>query len=202
MASKNQLQEYFQKKQQPLPKYITTRNGGVDHLPCFVSNLNLFENVFVGDVCTTKKHAEENVAYKALNYINDNKSVATAYEAPNNFDTVLLIDLENVPRIKGIVFKENVYAIGFMSSNSSVYDMRKEYETTMDLQIINSVIKDAADVLLTFTAGTFVYETKNVFIVIITKDHFASALVDILKYKGVNAVHATHIDDILNYTKN
>ncbi len=192
MSSKNQLQEYFQKQKQPCPKYTTELCGGQAHCPQFKSTVNLFDQTFESDICSTKRDAELNVAEKVLVYLDTEVSSAKQYEKPKYIKTIVLLDLENVPQAKDFEFPDHAYVIGFMSGFSPLYSQRDQYALHMHIETINSAIKDAADTLLVFSAARLLYEEKipkSTPIYIVTRDHFASALVDILQEKGYKAMH-------------
>lgn len=66
-TAKNQLQELFQKKQLPLPKYDTVRSGGADHEPLWISTVTLYNGQkFSGDIYSNKSKADASAALKAL----------------------------------------------------------------------------------------------------------------------------------------
>lgn len=70
MNSKNQLQEIYQKRKLPLPKYRTVRHGGSDHKPLWISTVVLFDGTkHTGDVFFGKSGAELSAALKAINAV-------------------------------------------------------------------------------------------------------------------------------------
>ena len=179
MSSKNQLQEYFQKNKRPLPQYITKLCGGQPHCPEFTSTVSIEAEgplslkrdfgrspvLFTSDIFSSKREAELNVASKALAYISKRKAELDIvsnqeieqYKKPLHFDHVVLIDLENIPQAKDFSFSDNLFVIGFMSSSCSAYSQIKSYKNLMQVEIIKSAIKDAADILLIFSLARIIY---------------------------------------------
>ncbi len=66
----SQLQELIQATEKELPQYQTSKEGGLDHAPIFVSNLSLPNNsqIFTAKG-SSKKEAQKNVARIALDFL-------------------------------------------------------------------------------------------------------------------------------------
>lgn len=199
MSSKNKLQEYFQKnKIFPLPKYETDLVGGEPHKPKFQSSISFKNENFKSDVFSTKKDAEQDVAQKVLEKIENTHKDVSLYDPPKTFKRYILIDLENIS-VNDIKFDES-YIVGFMS-HGSLYDKKDYFSQCMDVKVAYSSTRDSADVLLIMflTSITINEATKNpndrTPIYIVTKDHFASAVVDICK--DLHPVfHITSLNDL------
>jgi hypothetical protein len=68
LSSKNELQEYMQKRKLALPTYETMRHGGTDHEPLWISQVTLHDgSKCIGVQSFTKKLAECSAASKVLN---------------------------------------------------------------------------------------------------------------------------------------
>lgn len=192
MNSKNRLQEIYQKKKEPMPKYKTYLQGGKPHCPHFISEITVNNIKFVSEIYSNKKDAETDVAEKVLNYLDKIKSID--YERPKLIDKVVIIDLENIPVISK-TFSPNTYVIGFMSKSSSPYSKIEDYKNKMEIKIIDSSIKDATDTYIIFYTARLITElSKNMNIYIVTKDHFGSVLTYLIEEKSSHK--AFHIKDI------
>jgi hypothetical protein len=70
MSVKSELQEIFQRSEKyrgEVPRYVTVRVGGDDHIPKWRSEVILpSDQVFVSDICSSKSEAEKSAAKKAL----------------------------------------------------------------------------------------------------------------------------------------
>jgi hypothetical protein len=94
--SKNQLQQIFQKKRLPLPKYDTIRAGGSDHKPIWRSTVTLHDGTkFQGDLFFTKTEADESAAVIALEYIHSNQMKSTVKTIPSIVTTKELSSSDN-----------------------------------------------------------------------------------------------------------
>jgi len=107
MSSKNDLQEYFQKRKLTLPVYTTTRAGGSAHNPKWVSQVTLSDGrIFVSSPHSGKKSAEAEAAEDALKAI-ERDGVEVELPEPDvrlDFDdhhVCVLIDVENQPAALG-----------------------------------------------------------------------------------------------------
>lgn len=191
MSAKNQLQEYFQKQGMSLPSYETKRGGGLAHQPEFTSSLNVLNHTFTSGIHQSKRAAEQDVAAEVLKYTRQQLALDDVIIRP---DKVVLIDLENCPKIRQV---PGARMIGFMSNCCSMYTQQERYEAAgIELQIVRSAVKDAADTFLAFYLARLLYEECiDLPVYIVSKDHYAGALVDICR--GVHDVrHVSQLADI------
>ena len=108
---KNLLQEYYQKRQLPLPQYNTLCVGGPSHAPEFQSTVVLADGLKVqGQICNSKKEAEASAARQALHssrtmqrqnqegFIPASSTVpmSTSYHPPTNSNFVQVPSLSTV----------------------------------------------------------------------------------------------------------
>lgn len=197
MSPKNKLQEYLQKRKESIPTYQTKRCGGSSHEPQFKSILTFQTHRFESELFSRKKEAEQDVAQKALDFLEKKNSYllpTPKYTPPKNPSRIILFDLENCPKVFGVKFPRDARLIGFTSYSSSIYAQKEKYENIMELRVIKSSIKDAADVALTIDITRLIFEERvNVPITIVTRDHFASAIV---RYIDQNITHVTHVSDV------
>ena len=64
-ALKSTLQEYCHRMGFPLPTYTTTRCGGPDHEPLFISQATIDDVIYTGVAAGSKSRAENSAAYNA-----------------------------------------------------------------------------------------------------------------------------------------
>lgn len=218
MNYKNELQEYFQKRQLPLPVYKYTKMlFNMDTMIKWRAEVKLYdsEGVFRSDLCTSKKKADQNAAFKALQSLNnidvneitkmdmdgDEYDKYDKYEFPNEYERLILVDIENLPlTFKHIDYqkqKEKTLIITVMSKFSSHYQFEKRqyYQQFSHIEVTNSGNKDAADTLLIFLVGKYLHNSCNE-IIIISRDRFAATLKDILIERGFDTKCFTCYQDI------
>lgn len=124
--------------------------------------------------------------------------------------TVIYVDLDNSPQILEKVKKymisnngtkpPNVRIVGFTSYTSGIVKIAKKYEDIgIEIQVSNSAVKDATDVLMTYYVSSEISSDfsyfKNARVFLLSRDSFASALATTIKdLHGVNAEHITSCD--------
>lgn len=178
MSSKNDLQEYCQKRRWALPKYITERCGGSDHQPLWRSTVDLGGTAITGWIQSNRVEAEQQVAGAALRYL---ASMAIAPPkrtiAPG---TVLLVDIENMPKfIDAVVAEvEGLDIFGFVGMHHSL--AHRELPTPAIKMVTPSTRPDATDTYIQTYAGYLISQQRYTTYLIATRDHFGSALVDII----------------------
>jgi hypothetical protein len=201
---KNKLQEHFQKNKQELPKYNTMRIGGDDHNPIWKSKVLLPDGtIYEGGEYTKKKESEESAAKLAYENLIVNK-----LHIRSKYPTHIFYDLENTSNFEILdnhTF-ENINIYGFVGklhpfatkSTGSNYIEAHKF-------IIDSSHKDACDVSIIFYISNLLsHEFRNVNIIVITRDHFAAPLIELLNSeifklpgKILEAKHVTTTEECL-----
>lgn len=189
MSSKNKLQEIYQKRGfAELPKYQTQRTGGKDHVPLFISTVILPDGGKIkGDICSNKKMAELNAADKALVKGSkvrrkriSRKSSKKKISIKTPTRKMILVDIENNHKIQEEFLEhlENKTELDIFVFGTTDHPSLKKVESVHSIQIIDitSTRRDAADIALVLFAGMFCKEYSS--LMVITRDHFGSALVD------------------------
>ncbi len=197
MNPKNQLQEYCQKRGLVLPKYHTKRVGGEPHNPEFQSEVTLNEIYISGDItrsdsgvndnhiivpgdtCGSKKQAELSAATFVLDMLEHIKTQNTKhYQTGENI--YIYIDIENVhigDFLEHHKFHGNFYMTGVATANHPAI---KKISQGIKLRTINSDHKDAADTLMIYDIGLCIERGYSGTYIIVTKDHFAASLCEII----------------------
>lgn len=188
--SKNQLQEYFQKKQLSLPSYSTVRVGGGDHTPEWKSVVTLFDGSrFESDIASTKGGAEISAASKALIGVNINLktkvSIITSNDITKVLDrkTALLVDVENLPKLI-----DELVSLHNNITNLTVYAFIGEHHCLIDKELPPGTIKvispstrpDGTDTCMQVYVGALLVKESYDEYLIATRDHYGSALVEMI----------------------
>jgi len=178
MSVKNRLQEFCQKRNYPLPKYLCSREGGPDHSPKWRGKVTCViegtEQIFIADrTFYSTKDATKQAAQQALDYlqgVNDMEMIAKEESKKrlhsDALHTFVLLDLENVPhayrdfceRFKVSEREEQLSIIGFCSCASGhvrtkVERERKEYGIKIHIVEACSSHYDAADIRMSMWVG-------------------------------------------------
>lgn len=169
MSAKNQLQEFFQRNKLSLPEYTYIRSGGEDHCPEWICEIQCRigdeTEIFISDVCLSKKEASTEAATKALEAVEKAEERILEFEESQKMTlsvdpthTLILLDLENVPhsyknlckRVK-IVDPSKVSIVGFYAHTSThirskVVGESERHSHILHLLEATSSSSDAADV--------------------------------------------------------
>ena len=203
---KNHLQEYFQKQHMELPKYVARKVSGPAHCPVWQSEVKLYNgSTYIGDTNITKSVAEISAAekaLKALKLIPDTESYSADLNLIEKFKldinpilskplksavpkTLLLVDVENMHNFIDDVVREisglNIYA--FVGEHHHL--ATKIFPTGVIKIISPSAHSDGTDtcmqVYIGFLLGSGCKDYENYLIA--TRDHYGSALVDMITCK-------------------
>ena len=201
MSAKNLLQEFCQERKIPLPKYTTEKLESPAHLPEFISQVEIDGMKYHSDKSySSKRAAELSVAGVALASIQtkteENKKI---YQGES---VAILVDLENQPSIvdklvqKVNLNESNLEILVFVSGNSHLID--KEWESKKIIKcMIPSVRSDAADTYMIFKVGQLVQQKAYTKFIIVSRDHFAKTLEEILILEKVIALMECKVENIL-----
>jgi hypothetical protein len=189
--SKNQLQEFCQKYRLGLPKY-TTKKITDRKVPNFQTTVTLtWDKTYTttGDIKNNKKSAEKSSAENMLNIIKSIKEqrikhfmIRSNSQISDNIKIFIYIDMENIhigDYFEYHHFDENFNFIGVATSNHSSLNNQNELYKVKILSI-NSDHKDAADTLMIYDIGNSIRIHGKSIYIIVTKDHFAAPLVEII----------------------
>ncbi len=184
MAYKSKLQEYCQKKNLPLPSY-TTIGEGPSHAPRFFCDLSLGEIEISSPACPSKKLAENVAAelcYKQL--VETKKKAALSFDLPRKL--LVFLDLENKPNVAKEILDgthtTNVRFLGYASKEHPTLKKAREIEDyRFEVFEIPSTRNDAADLGIALEVGVLVGLDHKVDFVIVSGDHFAETLSEIVR---------------------
>jgi hypothetical protein len=194
MSSKNRLQEFFQKRGLPLPKYTTSRAGGPDHKPIWVCQIQLPDgDIVMGSPESSRRAAELSAAEDALTQITgDEEEYEDSGMLSPDLKTVILIDIENQPKaLEEILNLEttNITVFGFISTGHPLIDKIEGSDLNEDKRftwwIVNSTRKNAADIGMSYATGIMAKTYQN--FVIISGDSFSDVLADCLNQDNKTA---------------
>jgi hypothetical protein len=180
VSAKNILQEFCQRKKIPFPIYDSKRTGGTAHEPIWecVCTLNIDgETLQEKSTSSNKTTGQLLCAQQLLNKMSDLAPPKKLF----NGNSVILIDVENIPQIleeletfdfQGNEDKSSVYL--FHSQNFTL----KQFFPGVKVCSIKSSLKDSVDIAIQLKVGELLNTTES--FVIITRDHFAHSLREIL----------------------
>lgn len=215
---KNQLQERFQKRKLPLPTYDTITNLS-NKVPRFISRLTLFDGqVFIGEQTNRKIDAEQSAAEKALenmlekseeeevsNVIKYNPLDFNSIHQPNTL-TYILVDYENCNKIGDLeLYIKDRKDIKMITTCAQGFGKKGDVNV-----VIRSSISDANDHYISFLIGQLISKTETMLnIIILTKDHFGSAIKDFVNLDNqtnflshpIKVYHATDQEDCVEFLK-
>lgn len=190
--SKNLLQELCQSRKYALPKYISTMVGP-SHAPVWSSMVEIQtpDHLFLFDElveCRTKKEAEESVAKKALAKMSsggrtNHIPLFDPLKPPIRVKgrVVLLVDVENLPKLISqlpeTVGHLDIFAFVGKHHPLAVVDFESLGATTV---ISPSTRPDGTDTCMGMWVGAFLANEEYDQYLIATRDHFGSALVDLI----------------------
>lgn len=187
--SKNQLQEYCQKRQLPLPVY-DTKHTGPSHSPDFMSTVvfklkresDTYQRI-KGEIKKKAIEAEKSAATIALMKLSDTKNKFTI---KSDNQLTILWDMENVNAKE---FFENNYidgsgikTIGFVTAHHPQSLIPYPFDKTVK---INSYHRDSADMALVMYLSSSITNGRGGHYIIVTKDHFAASLNECVKNNDI-----------------
>lgn len=195
--AKNWLQERFQKLGLALPNYSTTNDD-----QGWICTLTLCDGrIFQARGPSNKRSAEKEAAQYALQWLQQNPTAylpkplplsftvappPTPSPAPKVLDMettgiLVLIDLENVNDETSLMQLQNYERLGIQvkaiaSGNYQGEHIARKY--LQDVTILNTIVKEAADVHITFLVAKEIYcnSGKTKIVHILSRDHFAAAI--------------------------
>lgn len=203
--SKNKLQEFCQKNDIELPKYTTeciTCEG--DNRPRFQSSVRInWDKIYntSGSIENNKKHAELMAAKAMLHLIKGINKGKIKHYSRGILDICVYIDLENVSL--GNFFEYHKFpdkGFYFVGVATSSHPSLKSVPEFIKIITVDSDHKDAADTLIIFDIGRSVEHSGGTYI-IVTKDHFAAPLCEIINSErysgyGAKAYRCKSMDDL------
>lgn len=208
---KNKLQEFCQKRSLDLPVYQTVYDNGFrssvmikliksqNNIQDIQDTGNIQES---GDIFNNKKAAEQSAASKMLNRISEILHQKTInYTIPDNENVYILIDMENIHignYFEQKKFSSNIHFIGFATENHPALSI--PYPELLKIVTIKSDRKDATDLLIVWYTSSLIENNEVNKIMIVTKDHFGSGLVDIINTmeygKGTKGICLKSLNEI------
>jgi hypothetical protein len=199
MSSKNELQEYFQKRRIVLPVYKTNRVGGPDHQPVWIAQITIADGrIFMSSPNISKKAAELEAARIAFEEIETDPVLIEKPQPRWKFDfndqkVVILIDVENQPsalsELVDTVYSTGVNFYAFYSKGHPLGRKISGSEYISDSRVtiveVPSTRSDGADVGLMIVIGAMIEISPYTVFIIISNDHFAEAAADVIRNYNV-----------------
>lgn len=189
MTAKSQLQVECQSKGIPLPHYVSAQTGPA-HCPKWKCQVNLEDapvSCVIGDECETKKAAENSAAIKMLLRLSAGENSRPSSPAVSRnrvlevkIPTALLVDVENLPKLISQLpkFKGPLTIYAFVGKHHP--HASTDFGPEVIKVISPSTRIDGTDTCIQVYAGKFLMENKYELYLVATRDHFGSALVEII----------------------
>jgi len=190
---KGRLQELCQKRHIEIPIYTTEKLPSASHIPLFQSTIitQLLEVPVWGQISGTKKSAENSAAHEAL------KIIEVEFEQKKFIWTgkpmAILIDIENQAKALDHILnhfdvtQSNIMIFVFLSEYSALIHSLPESSENIKIITCKSYRQDAADTLLILETGKLLSENTFDQFMIISQDHFAKTLEEIIISYGKQA---------------
>ena len=130
------------------------------------------------------------------------------YLPPMDYNSIILIDIENRPKLVRLSWKNDSLRIGIVSKYSDHADLHQELEQFCQLKVINSDAANAADYGIIFEAGYLLSTLQNhpdlskkkINWVIVSGDKFAGSVERMLQEAGYSCSVAKtrmHLEEYL-----
>jgi hypothetical protein len=184
---KSLLNNYLQKKNMPLPIYNNIRVGGSDHDPLWKTIIYFSETLqFQGSHEKCKKNSESVAASRALLYFTTNeRSLTTIVEEEEEEEEErigLFIDMENMPNFLSQIKEETRSRLTtiFVFVGEHHPKATIKYPEYVTLIISPSTRTDGTDTCMQVFIGLLLKEKAYDEYIIVTRDHFGGALVDMI----------------------
>lgn len=176
LSSKNTLQERFQKAGMKPPTYNTYRQGGTDHAPVFISELELpTGEFFISGPAPSKKEAEQSAATMALLSMNPIEEKKTVTLLHSEEPVLVLIDIENVSKdFDTIAQGSNVDIVGYVGKNHHL--AHASTSIPYKLYIVPSALPDGVDTQIICDCTRACDKNYYEKIIVVTKDHYGDCL--------------------------
>jgi hypothetical protein len=198
MSAKNQLQEFFQKQQLPLPKYTIHRVGGPDHRPQYQSTLSYNDVVLTGAIFSNKGQATLDVAEQALKLLNTSEPLKI--QSPDR--TALFVDVENMPHFIDEVQKkiEGMTIYAFVGHHHHLSN--KEWLSPIIKILVHSTRPDGTDTAMQVYVGYHLAHHNYDRYYIATRDHYGATLVEMISvqpgpWQSKTAYMVSQVDHII-----
>lgn len=184
MSAKNRLQEIFQQERVPIPFYQTRLVGGSPHEPIWVSEVELSTGErILGDECKSKVKAEQSAAEKALAELRleiPEKVLPPQPTSSEDNRTCLMIDGENLPNLAKVAqsfVRPGLDILIFVGHHHHL----SERDYGVPKVLVPTTHANGVDSCMQIYVGIFLETDKYDHYLIGTRDHFGSALVDLVQ---------------------
>jgi len=146
-------------------------------------------------------HTQSSLDLSPMTKDNTSTLSSTMVDNPKISNICIIIDVENVPSVYDELntkIHTNDYNIICVLSKLGNYPKSIPLDK---LRIINSTRKNAADTFITMLVTQYIIMSEIQHLIIITRDHFASSIVDSVSYFNTDksVYHAVNASDAMEY---
>lgn len=205
MSHKNKLQEICQKNGEALPRYTSRQVDGPAHSPVWQAEVVVANgDQIVGERCRSKVEAEQSAAKMAIERMQTQVAPALKREpvqpgpidVPWPFDwepvpievtaalrqSCLLIDGENLPNLAKAAYtfaRPDLDIVVFVGYHHHMSE--RDYGAGVQKVLVPTTHANGVDSCMQIYVGTFLTENRYDRYLVATRDHFGSALVDLIR---------------------
>jgi len=205
MAAKNILQEIYQKKGSIVPQYQTSRIGGSDHKPRWISAVTTLNGTYSGEASNSKSLAESSAAIEALDVEHQRCGPRPTKVFSRVSKLYILIDAENIPNAVKEYFDnydcDNIEVRAFASVGHPVIKkLSKYFHRKFEFLVTDSTRPDGADVEMILYVGGLLKDPttpSDAEFVILTGDKFGATLCDCIS--SHNSKHFRCLEQLWKY---
>ena len=206
------LNELTQKRGVDAPKYeVVQADLSMPHAPKFRYAVSFGGRKAVGSEQTSKALAQESAAEAFIRQSQDYEDFEAGQVELNDVvlkprGKLILVDLDNLPNAIGEIDNhlgraDDHRVCEVIGYSSLAYSASKPLPGYVSHRRASSMDRDAADILMAFEAGLMLMEMhgpqrKYEDVLIISKDHFAARLNEVLRDKKVPSRHVCTLEDI------
>ena len=207
------LNELTQKRGVDAPKYeVVQADLSMPHAPKFRYAVSFGGRKAVGSEQTSKALAQESAAEAFIRQSQDYEDFEAGQVELNDVvlkprGKLILVDLDNLPNAIGEIDNhlgraDDHRVCEVIGYSSLAYSASKPLPGYVSHRRASSMDRDAADILMAFEVGKMLPrmkrgpERKYEDVLIISKDHFAARLNEVLRDKKVPSRHVCTLEDI------
>lgn len=202
MSYKNNLQEFYQKKNEPLPKYVTKKVGGQPHQPLWSSMVLVADgSTYYGEELGDKKAAEQSAAKIAYEFIiRKAKTQLKIKEIDNKI--IFFVDGENKPNFVNQFYdhyKAPNSIIKFYTTDGHPSQNKIKQFTNnpnFELHVAHSTRANSVDTLILIDLGRsldFYYDYQ---FILVSSDKFAPAAVENLTNEHISIISVREFEQL------
>jgi hypothetical protein len=205
MSYKNILQEFYQKKGDPVPRYVTRKVGGQPHQPIWSSIVLVADgSTYYGEELGDKKAAEQSAAKVAYESVIGTVSTRATVKEINN-KIIIFVDGENKPNFVQQFYEHykapNSIVKFYTTDGHPSQSKIKQFinEPNFELHVAYSTRPNSVDTLILIDLGRNIDEYCDYQFVLASSDKFASAAAENLTNEKLSVISVREFEQLQKY---